>query len=226
MNKYAIVVAAGRGQRMQSALPKQFMLLNDKPLYTYAINCFLQYISNVQVLLILPENDPFDEDELLQYFDKKNQIKILTGGSTRFESVKKGLDALPNDGVVFIHDAVRPFITKSLLDELLNTAIEKGNAIPCIDVNDSMRKINDNGNHAVDRTQYKSIQTPQVFQLDLIKKAFQQASNTSFTDDASVLENLGVSIHLIQGNAENIKITRPIDLQIASVYLEQQAGSN
>jgi 2-C-methyl-D-erythritol 4-phosphate cytidylyltransferase len=101
---------------------------------------------------------------------KKNQIKILTGGSTRFESVKKGLDALPNDGIVFIHDAVRPFITKSLLDELLNTAIEKGNAIPCIDVNDSMRKINENGNHAVDRTQYKSIQTPQVFQLDLIKK--------------------------------------------------------
>ncbi len=211
-------MAAGAGSRMQSEIPKQFLLLNEKPIYFYSTHAFLESYSDIEIILILPQNYSYKEEEIVQYFEQKNQIKIIRGGATRFESVKNGL-AHVEDGIVFIHDAVRPFINKIFLDTLLEEAKAHGNAVPYTDVVESLRFANAQQNHALDRQYYKAIQTPQVFQTEIIKKAFNQNYQEIFTDDASVIESIGEKINLVKGLTENIKITKPIDLELAELIL-------
>ncbi len=212
-------MAAGAGTRMQSEVPKQFLPLNGRPLFYYSVQTFLESFADIEIVLIFPKKYQYNESEMLQYFDDRSRIKIVRGGDTRFESVKNGL-AEVGEGIVFIHDAVRPFINKELLTDLLRVASDKGNAIPFTEVVDSLRFVDKEQNCSIDRSMYKAIQTPQVFNAQLIQSAFEQAYDPLFTDDASVLEKQGEKINLVAGLRENIKITQAIDLKIADIILK------
>ncbi len=215
MKMYAIIVAAGSGTRMQTELPKQFLPLAGKPLYYYATQVFLQIFSDIEVILVVSRTCPFRHEELTDCFEGRRQVRVVTGGATRFESVKNGLAAIGDEGLVFIHDAVRPFISKNFLMQLQEEAMLYGNAIPCIEVQDSLRKVQGAENVTVRRDEYRAIQTPQVFDAKHIKQAYEQPFGEAFTDDASVLEAAGYKINLVGGLRENIKITTPADLKYA-----------
>lgn len=221
MKKYAVIVAAGAGRRMQSDIPKQFMLLRNKPVFFYSVNTFLNTYDDIEIILVMPKQHQYQDDELLQHFEKKSQIKIITGGDTRYESVKNSLDEITEEGIVFIHDAVRPFINKLFLDELLAETIKKGNAVPYTDVNDSLRLVLEDTSTSVNRDQMKAIQTPQVFQASIIKRAYRHPFIETFTDDASVAESHGEKINLVKGLTENIKITRPLDFKYAELMMDE-----
>lgn len=219
MQKYVIIVAGGSGTRMRSQLPKQFMPLNGKPTLMHTLQAF--YFDDIQIILVLPEKQiPFWK-ELCQ----KNALfiphEIVSGGESRFHSVKNGLDSIEvENGLVAIHDGVRPIITKDIILSSFEEASKHGNAIVSLPLKDSIRELSKDGNTAKDRSRFRLIQTPQTFQLQLIKKAFNSANHTNFTDDASVLEAHGEEIHLIDGDYKNIKITTPEDLLVAETYLE------
>lgn len=217
---YAVVVAAGSGTRMQSEIPKQFLLLGGRPVLWYAVSSFLEYDEAMKVILVLAEEQMSRQDELKNYFENSNRIEFVAGGSNRFESVRNGLRHIDSGDLVFIHDAVRPFIGRPLIERCAACARQHGSAIPVRPVSDSIRKIDANGSVAVDRSIFRQVQTPQTFQLDLIKKAFQQNFNALFTDEASVLEAYGHPVALCEGDDANIKLTRPIDLLWAESYLK------
>jgi 2-C-methyl-D-erythritol 4-phosphate cytidylyltransferase len=219
--KYAVIVAGGVGTRMKSSVPKQFLLLNEKPILYHTIQAFQSAIADIKIILVLPEAYLSQQDYLHSLSDNISDIQVVSGGNTRFQSVKNGLNAIQTDGIVFIHDGVRPFISQSLLENCYQTALEKGNAVPCVLIKDSLRKVFSANNEYANREEYRAIQTPQTFQIAQIKNAFEQPYQTSFTDEASVLENMGVEINLIDGMDENIKITNPFDLKIAEIIINQ-----
>ena len=221
--KYAVIVAGGVGTRMKSNIPKQFLLLNGKPILYHTIKAFQTSISDIKIILVLPKEYIEQQDYLNSIADNIADIFVVSGGETRFQSVKNGLNAIQTDGIVFIHDGVRPFITQKLVENCLQTALEKGNAIPCVLIKDSLRKINLANNEYANREDFRAIQTPQTFQIDSIKKAFEQPYQASFTDEASVLESMGESINLIHGIDENIKITTPFDLKMAEIIISQSS---
>jgi len=217
---YALIVAGGNGKRMNNALPKQFIELEGKPILLHTIQKFLDFAPDINLVVVLPL-DSIDEFKS-RYFqqDENNRVSFVVGGDTRFHSVQNGLMSIHDEGVVFIHDGVRPFVSMRVLERCLKTATECGNAVPYIDLKDSIRKHNEQGNIAVSRNEYKAIQTPQTFDISAIKNAFQQAYNEAFTDEASVFEAAGHPIYLVEGNEENIKITTPQDLAIATYLLQ------
>ncbi len=221
MKKYAVIVAAGSGKRMQSNIPKQFMPLRDKPVFFYSVNAFLNSYDDIEIILVMPAHHQYTHEELLQYFEKKSQVKIISGGDTRYASVKNSLKEITEEGIVFIHDAVRPFINKPFLDELLSIATEKGNAVPYTDVSDSLRLVLEDTSTSINRDQVKAIQTPQVFQAAIIKRAYRLPFKETFTDDASVAESAGEKIYLVKGLAENIKITKPLDFKYAELMIDE-----
>jgi 2-C-methyl-D-erythritol 4-phosphate cytidylyltransferase len=213
-----VIVAGGKGLRMGHDIPKQFLLLNNKPILMHTIEKFHSWDSNCEIILVLPK---FQHDYWSSVCEKQQfniPLKITTGGDTRFHSVKNGLNVATGN-IIGIHDGVRPLVSHDTISLCFNTAKEKGNAVPCIPVNDSLRKEENNSNNMVDRSLFFRIQTPQVFQSDIIKRAFNQPFSKNFTDDASVIESDGETVILVEGNEENIKITRPIDLKIASVFI-------
>jgi 2-C-methyl-D-erythritol 4-phosphate cytidylyltransferase len=221
---YAILVAGGSGQRMKSSTPKQFIELAGKPILYYTIRQFLTVLPDIQIVLVLPEIQA-SEQFIRQTLPEFNQVEIVYGGPTRFHSVKNGLNAIPNQqGIVFIHDGVRPFVSSDVLHRCLDTAQLQGSAIPCLPLKDSIRMEDENGNYAADRTRFKIIQTPQTFQIPLIQKAFNCEYNALFTDEASVFEASGSKPVLIEGNDENIKITTPQDLILAAYYIAEGAN--
>lgn len=218
---YAVIVAGGAGNRMKSSIPKQFLLLNEKPILHHTIKAFQQNMNDLKIILVLPQEFLTHQEYINSLADDYSNIKLVAGGNTRFQSVKNGLDTInTEDGIVFIHDGVRPFINKKLLDNCLFQAQEKGNAIPCVLIKDSLRIANQSGNEYVNRENFRAIQTPQTFKISLIKKAFEQDYNESFTDEATVLETIGEKINLIEGMDENIKITTPFDLQLAAIIIK------
>ena len=219
-NQYLIIVAGGTGSRMEQVLPKQFITLNNTPIIIKTINCFLKYNSTINIIISVHKNFKTYLEELLKTHHIKN-IKIVLGGTTRFQSVKNGLKLVTNPhSIIGIHDAARPFVSLQTIKNCFETATLKGNAIPCISLNDSIRKIKNKTNIAVNRNNYKIIQTPQCFLASIIKQAFNQPYNPLFTDDATVLESIGQTIFLVDGNIENIKITTPHDLLIANAFLK------
>lgn len=216
-----IIVAGGIGTRMNSETPKQFLLLHEKPIIYYSIRQFIETFPSSRIIVVLPSHFIEHGKILLQpYFDIE-KIQFVEGGETRFHSVKNGLDTIDNEGIVFIHDAVRPCINDLFLKNLFQQANDIGHAIPCIDIKDSIREVNSDNNKAIDRSKLKAIQTPQTFKIPLIKHAFSQPYKDSFTDEASVLESIGVRIYLVDGLEKNIKITKPLDLEIASLFLKE-----
>ena len=222
MKKFAIIVAGGSGLRMGKEIPKQFLLLDGKPIVIHTINKFISEVD--EIILVLPESQIAYWEELCIKYNFKHNIKITKGGQTRFQSVKNGLELIHEEGIVAIHDAVRPFITEETIKESIKTALIQGSAIVSISLNDSIREDINGLNRALDRRQYKLIQTPQSFQVNLIKKAYEQEEKSTFTDDASVAENIGIKIHLIEGSVRNIKLTTPIDLIIGEAILREGLG--
>lgn len=218
MQQYVIIVAGGSGSRMKSDIPKQFLEVEKIPIIIRTIHCFLKYDAQIKIIISVHKNYKTFLENLLQQFSlEQADIKITIGGETRFHSVKNGLDLIDDENsVVGIHDAARPFVSQHTIKNCFETAMNKGNATPCISVSESMRKISNNVNHSVNRNEFKIIQTPQCFLTSKIKTAFQQEYTSAFTDDATVLESLGEHINLVEGNEENIKITSPHDLIIAN----------
>lgn len=215
--RYVIIVAGGVGSRIKSDRPKQFIELNGEPIIIKTIKAFLTYDAAIGIIICVHKNYYAHLEGLLEKFNLKHTgIKITVGGDSRFASVKNGLMLIDNpNAIVGIHDAARPFVSVQTIANCFETAAIKGNAIPCVAVNESMRKISNNVNSSVNRNEYKIIQTPQCFVVSKIKKAFERDYSPLFTDDATVLEMSGEQIVLVEGNAENIKITSPHDLLIA-----------
>ncbi len=216
---YAIIVAGGSGSRMNSATPKQFLEINGKPILMHSIEKFTELIPEVNIIVVLLFSlmEQWKSLCIKHHFSIPHQL--VNGGETRFHSVKNALSLVPENCLVGIHDAARPLVNNKTINNAFKTAEIKGNAIPVMPLNDSIREVKNNSNFSVDRRNYFIIQTPQCFQSSLIKNAFLRDYNTSFTDDASVLEAMGVNINLIEGNPENVKITTPIDFVVATALL-------
>lgn len=222
MNKYAVIVAGGKGVRMNSALPKQFLPLCDKPILYHTIKAFIDAYADVKIILVLPEDNISYTQMVLQAFTDRIDLTIITGGATRFHSVQNGLQAIDGHGVVFVHDGVRPLLSTSLIHACYDQAVEKGSAIPAIAVSDSMRIVDGEDSRPVDRNKIRSIQTPQTFRTDIILSAFEQEYSDEFTDEATVAEAAGYKVALIEGEKSNIKITTPEDMKVAESILTER----
>lgn len=223
MEKYAVIVAGGSGSRMGTTMPKQFLEINNKPIIWYTINTFLEAFDDFKIILVLPEHYIETGKTIIADTLSPERIHITSGGKTRFHSVKKGLDLITKHSIIFVHDGVRCLLTTDLIKRCFQEAMNRGNAIPAIIPFDSLRIETFNGNAIIDRNKVRIIQTPQTFYSDIIKTAFEQDYHEAFTDEASVVEQLGIKIHLVQGEEANIKITRPLDLLIAERIMEERA---
>ncbi|OYU55495.1 MAG: 2-C-methyl-D-erythritol 4-phosphate cytidylyltransferase [Chitinophagaceae bacterium BSSC1] len=227
MRKYAVIVAGGSGLRMGADKPKQFLLLRGKPILYYTILQFFKTYPDIQILLVLPKDFLKEGQELVALFDASINLQLVTGGATRFHSVLNGLKCIKEPGIVFVHDGVRCLLTSSLIKACYEQALVKGSAIPAVAATDSIRIIQGASSQVADRNLVRIIQTPQTFQTSLLLPAFDTAYLESFTDEATVLEAAGEKVHLIEGDYNNIKITRPVDLLIAENILKQrESGPN
>ncbi len=219
MNLWLIIAAAGQGLRMQGNEPKQFALLRNKPVIIYSLEKFNKLFPQIRIIVSI-QKSYFD-----WFIEHKTKYKILQdiliseGGSTRFDSVKNALGQINQNGFVAIHDAARPLLSENLIKRLFDDAFSNGNAIPATDLKESIRKIEKNQSISLNRNDYKLIQTPQIFRTNEIKMAYNQAIHSEFTDDASVMEAAGYRIFLSKGEENNIKLTYPIDFQIAELLL-------
>ncbi|MFV0266488.1 MAG: 2-C-methyl-D-erythritol 4-phosphate cytidylyltransferase [Draconibacterium sp.] len=217
--KFALIVAGGSGSRMNNQVPKQFLELVGKPVLMHTFESFYTFDPNISFVLVLPQSEFSRWKELCEKHRFTIPYQLAAGGSNRFESVKNGLLIIREEGVVFIHDGVRPLVSGQTIQNCFNTAQEKGNALPVVPVSESVRYVDGSHNSSLDRSKYYLVQTPQTFRVSLIKKAYEQAYSELFTDDASVLENTGQAINTVEGNRTNIKITYPEDIRIASFLL-------
>jgi 2-C-methyl-D-erythritol 4-phosphate cytidylyltransferase len=220
MKKYAVIVAAGSGIRMGSVLPKQFLLIHNKPILWYTLHTFLKSYKDLHIIVVLPEEY---YDTGLVVCDEMNAaypIRAVIGGDTRFHSVQKGLSLIEEESIVFIHDAVRCLLSPSLIHHCFEETQKFGSAIPCIDARDSVRLIHATGHKSIKRSEIKLVQTPQTFQSAILLPAYETNYLEEFTDDASVVEAAGYEVHLVEGEPNNIKITTPLDLAIANELLD------
>ena len=223
MKKYVIIVAGGTGTRFGGTLPKQFVPLNGIPVLMQTIKAFHDYDPQACLIVALPAQFAGLWEELCRSHQFDIPHKIADGGATRFDSVKKALAAIPeNEGLVAVHDGARPLVRSTTIASGFATAESAGSAVPVVPLTDSVRQIDGTDSHAVDRKTLVAVQTPQIFQIDMLKKAYAAAKSDSFTDDASVVEAAGYKIALYDGDAENIKITHPADLKIAEWILTQR----
>lgn len=221
MKYYAIIVGGGSGKRMQNSIPKQFLLLNNKPVLIHTIEAFYNSPFKPEIILVLPEDSHQYWEDLRLKHNFNIPHLLIRGGDQRFHSVRNGLMAIKGEGIVAIHDAVRPLVSQKLIVTTFEIAEDKGNAIVYIKPSDSVRKINKDGTSKIlNRDELVLIQTPQAFEISQLRKAYQQHYKQKFTDDASVVESAGFSINLIDGDRNNIKITYPEDLELASFLLK------
>jgi len=221
-NNTVIIVAGGKGERMGNNIPKQFLLLNGYPVLMHTINKFYTFDDALHIILVLPKNEINTWNELCKQYNYSVNHAIVEGGKTRYHSVKNALKNAPDEGLIAIHDGVRPLVNHKTIKNCYETAAKKSNAIPVSQVFSSMRMDTSNDYQYVDRNQLKMVQTPQIFENSLIKKAYQQHLNITITDDGQLIELMGYKIHMVEGNPENIKITTPIDLMIAETLLTEQ----
>jgi 2-C-methyl-D-erythritol 4-phosphate cytidylyltransferase len=220
MKKFAVIVAGGAGLRMGSVLPKQFLLIHDKPVLWYTIQTFLKSYKDIGIILVLPAEYYDTGRAICDEIVSLTPIQALTGGTTRFHSVQTGLSLVNEQSVVFIHDAVRCLVSPSLIHRCFEEALQFGSAIPCIESTDSIRIMGEAGHTSVRRTDVRLVQTPQTFLSDILLPAYGSVYRESFTDDASVVEASHHAVHLIEGEVNNIKITTPLDLAIAERLLD------
>lgn len=218
---YIIIVAGGKGLRMGSDIPKQFLPIGGKPVLMRTLERFREYSKDIQIILVLPEAQQAYWHQLCQEYHFDVEYTLANGGQTRFHSVQNGLAKVPDDaiGVVGVHDGVRPFPSIEVIRNCYTTAREKKAVIPVIPVVETLRHLEGEQSNTVPRDAYRLVQTPQTFDIQLLKAANRQPYNDGFTDDASVVEAFGYDITLVEGNRENIKITTPYDLKIAEVLI-------
>lgn len=223
MKKFVVIVAGGSGLRMGNTIPKQFLLLQNKPLLWHTIAAFVKAYNDVEIILVLPKDHLLIGQKIAETFPL-HSILIVEGGNTRFQSVKNGLALVPLNAIVFVHDGVRCLVSVNLIHRCLEQALVKGSAIPAVAATDSIRIVNNNNAVVADRNNVRIIQTPQTFKSNLLVAAFKQDYKDSFTDEATVVEAFGEKIFLIEGDYNNLKITRPIDLIIAEKILEGRSS--
>lgn len=219
MKLYALIVAGGSGKRMGAEVPKQFLELGGRPLLMHTIEQFLRFDESIEIITVLPENQIRHWVELQERYSFKVMQTMVKGGKSRFHSVRNGLEFIECPGLVAIHDGVRPFVSNETIKRCFDTAQRLGNAIPVIPPSDTLRITTDESSKPLDRLKVRLVQTPQVFNCDLIKEAYKQDFHPEFTDDAMVLEKMGMKINLVEGNRENIKITNPEDMLISNAFL-------
>ena len=217
-SRYALIVAGGSGSRMQASIPKQFMLLNGRPLLMQTLERFAEY----EIVLVLPELQIDRWKELCHEYEFTMKHTIVAGGETRTESVFHGLQHIPENALVAIHDGVRPLVSAEMIHRGFRLAESEGSAIPVVEMTDSIRQLTEDGSRCVDRTKLRSVQTPQIFVCRDIREAYLKCKNGVFTDDASVFEAVGHKLSFYEGEFSNIKITRPLDLSIAEAILNTQ----
>ncbi|BCS85550.1 2-C-methyl-D-erythritol 4-phosphate cytidylyltransferase [Prevotella herbatica] len=222
---YIIIVAGGKGMRMGTDIPKQFIPIGGKPILMRTIEKFHEYNSELGIILVLPQSQQEYWKQLCIEHSFEVNHTIVNGGETRFDSSRNGLAAIPDEeiGVTGIHDGVRPFVSKEVIDNCFETARDDFAAIPVLPVTDTIRYVDkQGGGKNVMRSDYRVVQTPQVFDIQLLKQAYNADYQESFTDDASVVESLGCQATMVEGNRENIKITTPFDIIVAEALLKAQ----
>jgi 2-C-methyl-D-erythritol 4-phosphate cytidylyltransferase len=226
MKKIAVIVAGGTGRRMGAQVPKQFLLLRGKPVLWHTLRAFLNAYEDMEIVLVLPEEHRETGKTLVNALQATHRIRIVTGGATRFHSVRLGLACIGTEeqAIVFVHDGVRSLVSRELIHRCYHAAVETGNAIPAVLPVDSMRMVTDEGYRSIDRDMLRVIQTPQAFTNAILQTAFAQEYRESFTDEGSVVEATGVKINLVEGEATNIKITRPMDMIIAEEMMRAEEG--
>ncbi len=224
MNKYAVIVAGGKGVRMGNAVPKQFLPLAGSPILYHTIKAFTDAYADIHLIIVLPGDQLSYANTVLQLFPERIDATIVQGGQTRFHSVQNGLKAIEGEGIVFVHDGVRPLVSAALIQRCYEQAADKGSAIPAIPVADSMRLVSGNNSAPLNREQMRIIQTPQTFRTDIILPAFQQEYSLAFTDEATVTEANGTKVYLVEGERSNIKVTTPEDMVIAEALLKERTA--
>ncbi len=224
MNKFAIIVAGGSGTRMGAPVSKQYLEIGGKPILMHTLEVFYNTIPDIRLILVVPENDFGFWDELCQKYRFLISHSVVKGGYSRFQSVKNGLDSIRQvEGLVAIHDGVRPFVNPEVIRESFEISEKNGSAIAVVALKDSLRKLTDDGKSFFqERQNFRLVQTPQTFLLSKIKKAFEVTELQHFTDDATVYEHQGWQVELISGNSENIKITSPEDMVYADFLIRSR----
>lgn len=220
MKKYVIVVAGGKGLRMGGEIPKQFLPIQGKPVLMRTLEAFYTYDNQIELIVVLPVAQQDYWKQLCAQYDFVLPHRIADGGETRFHSVRNGLRLVGEEGLVGVHDGVRPFVSQEVIAACYETAAVKQAVIPVVDVVETIRHLLADGqSETVSRDRYKLVQTPQVFTCDVLKRAYTQTYIPAFTDDASVVEALGIPVCMVKGNRENIKLTTPFDLKVAEVLI-------
>ena len=217
MKKHIIIVAGGKGLRMGGDIPKQFLPICGKPVLMRTLEAFHAYDASMHLILVLPVSQQAYWKQLCEEYHFDLVHEIADGGETRFHSVKNGLALVKEDGLVGVHDGVRPFVSQEVIARCYEEAVSLKAVIPVIGVVETVRHLIEEGSETVPRDQYKLVQTPQVFDVALLRRAYQQEYTDLFTDDASVVEALGERVCLVEGNRENIKLTTPFDLKLAEL---------
>lgn len=217
MKKHIIIVAGGKGLRMGGDIPKQFLPVCGKPVLMRTLEAFHAYDASMRLILVLPVSQQAYWKQLCEEYQFDLVHEIANGGETRFHSVKNGLALVKEDGLVGVHDGVRPFVSQEVITRCYEEAASLKAVIPVIGVVETVRHLTEEGSETVPRDQYKLVQTPQVFDVTLLHRAYQQEYTDLFTDDASVVEALGEKVYLVEGNRENIKLTTPFDLKLAEL---------
>lgn len=220
MKKYSIIVAGGTGSRMKGTVPKQLLYLAGKPVILHSIETFYTSDPDIEIVVVLHPDYISAWNQIVVDFGVNIPHTIVPGGETRFDSVKNGLNTIENDGFVAVHDAARPLIDAGFVSVLFSTAEKFGSAIPGIIINDTIRVVEGDSSQQLDRTFLRAIQTPQVFRVSELQKAYTQPFKPFFTDDASVMQSAGLPIHITGGLNRNIKITHPEDIMLAEALLK------
>ncbi|MEO5603427.1 MAG: 2-C-methyl-D-erythritol 4-phosphate cytidylyltransferase [Cyclobacteriaceae bacterium] len=222
-NEYALIVAGGKGTRFKSKLPKQFLELRGKPILLHTLEAFYRYSESIKIILVLPESDFSTWNEISNKYKFKKSLTLQAGGDSRFQSVKKGLETITGEGLVAIHDAVRPLVTEDLIRKSFQLAGLYQSAVAAVKLKESLRMAENDfdlqDSKAVDRSKFWLIQTPQTFAIKLIQQAYTLPEAAGFTDDAGVAERSGIRPRLFEGSYDNIKITTPEDMVIAEALL-------
>ena len=219
MQRSTIIVAGGSGKRMGAPVPKQFMLLHGKPLLCRTIDVFRAYDATMPIIVVLPEAHIPIWKALCIGHGFHTEHSIVAGGEERFHSVRNGLAAIEQDGVVAVHDGVRPLVSVELIARCFAAAEEYGSAIPVVPISSSVREVTGGTSRPLDRSALRAVQTPQCFRIALLRKAFELPYDAAFTDEATLVERIGVSVQVVDGEDANTKITTPLDLRVAEMLL-------
>lgn len=236
MQRSTIIVAGGSGKRMGAAVPKQFLLLNGRPLLMWTIKAFQRFDAAMQLIVVLPQDHHTTWKELCNKHGFAVPHTLVSGGAERFHSTLEGLKAVAHDGLVAVHDGVRPLVSAALIARCFAAAEEHGAAIPVAPITSSVRELTADGksnalldpstplreSRAVDRSRLRAVQTPQCFRVPLLRRAFELPYDPAFTDEATLVERLGVAVQLVEGEEHNIKVTTPFDLKVAEVVVGAQ----